>query len=294
MITRFVPVLLLASSLLALLPVAAAPPTVQLIVPSYDYTPLPVEATLGMGIANNRAIVGTYIYGKQYGYLRRPNGHFSSPIDVQRAIETIASGINNAGVVCETFDEGGPHHGFFFDGSTYTQFDLPGYASTYVTGENDAGDFVGYVDDGNGVVTGFVSIGGVITTFTVPGNTYVFPQAINNLGEIAGYYGDLPPHGFFRDAAGALTYPIDYPGAKDTHIYGLNDGGLMVGDYGTLSFERFAMVVQNLKHFVSYDYPDESEHATLFRGVNNSNLISGFYANSDGSATHAFIAHFGR
>jgi hypothetical protein len=118
----------------------------------------------------------------------------------------------------------------------------------------------------------------------------VYPQAINDLGQIAGYYDNGADHGFFRDADGTLFYPLDYPGAKSTRIRGLNDGGLMVGDYGTLSFEDFAFVLKNRIHFLSYDYPDEGEHITVFGGVNNSGVISGFFQDVSGRGTHAFIA----
>src|SRR2546423_15607014 len=74
MFTRFIPALLLASSLLVSVPAASADPGVRLIVPSYDYTPGHAEATLGAAIANNRTIVGTYVFhGQDVGYLILPD-----------------------------------------------------------------------------------------------------------------------------------------------------------------------------------------------------------------------------
>lgn len=293
MFTRCIVSLLLASSSLISLPLASAG-TIRLLVPRYDYTPGRAEATLGTSISNNETIVGIYVFhGQDVGYLITPDHRFGPSVAVPGALYTLANGVNNAGLVCGTFFMDAAEHGFLFDGSTYTTFDMPGALHTNLTGVNDAGDFVGFALNG-GPATPFVSVGGVVTSFTIPGATEVYAQAINNLGQIAGYYGGSGvEHGFFRDADGTLAYPLDYPGAKGTRIHGLNDGGLMVGDYGTVGFEDFAFVLKNRVRFISYDYPDEGEHFTIFGGVNNAGVISGFFQDFSGGGTHAFIARVG-
>ena len=57
--------------------------------------------------------------------------------------------------------------------------------------------------------------------------------SINNSNEIAGSYLDSASitHGFFRDASGALTFPIDFPGASSTFPFGINDQGIIIGRY---------------------------------------------------------------
>jgi hypothetical protein len=52
-----------------------------------------------------------------------------------------------------------------------------------------------------------------------------FGQGINNLDEIVGLYADsaLIKHGFFRNAAGTLTVPIDFPGSATSQLNGIND-----------------------------------------------------------------------
>ena len=289
MITRLIPVLLLGSSFFIPLPAAWAVPTIQLIVPSYDYTPGNAFATIAQGIANDGTVAGAYssIHVPEASYTRLTNGRFSRPIIVPGGSFTTAFGINNSGVVIGTFISDATH-GFFFDGTTYTQFDLPGYANTYIFGENDAGDFVGVAIDAGGVDTGYISVGGVITTFTIPGASEVDPRGINSLGQVAGYYfANSIQHGFFRDADGTLTYPIDFPGARTTTIFGLNDRGSMVGTYGDLADTQHAFVLRNGTRFVPYDHPDGS--ATFFAGVNNSGFICGYYSDTSGSS-HAFIA----
>ena len=294
LLIRFSPLLLLGASLLASLPVASADPTIQLIVPSYDYTPGRAKATLATAIADDYRVVGTYANSHvvQDSYLRLANGRFSRPISVPGAAFTTASGINTAGLVCGTSISNGSH-GFFFDGTTYTQYDLPGNVETNVTGENNAGDFVGVANDGQGVRTNFINVAGVITTFTIPGFSDVSPIAINNLGQIAGHYTAGAQHGFFRDADGTLTYPIDYPLAgASTEILGLNDQGLMVGTYYVGSGPLHAFVIKDRTHFISYDYPGGA--ATVFGGINNSNAICGYYTDAVSGFYHAFIARLSR
>lgn len=316
MVHRLIALLLLGSSLLvpALAPAAG---TIQLIVESYDYTPGNAENTEGAGIANNNTSVGQYNHNATYGsFTRSKKGRFSRPILFPGATVTNATGINISGLVCGSFDvnvRGMPQdkkragfpdrleniivtHGFFFDGSIYTQFDLPGSDNTYVTAVNDAGDFCGYGSTMEGFNTGFVNIGGVLTAFSGPSGATITPMGINNLGQIVGYYNTpTAAKGFYREADGTLTYPIVYPNALYTTLTGINDAGLIVGFYTKVGFVTSGMVVQNFNLFTSYDHPDATNNLTYFGGVNNSNLISGFYqVDASGSGNHAFIARFGR
>ena len=295
MMTRFIPLFLLGASLLNPLPGKLLAQTIQLIVPSYDY-PGP-RITAGEGIANNGIVVGTYVAtGKVNGFYRTPRGRFSDTILVPNSITTMPRGINIAGVVCGTFVDRATtkDHGFFFDGNTYTQYDVPGAVHTDITGENDAGDFVGYYTTDPYAVIGFINAGGVFTTFSI-GSGETFPQAINNLGQVAGYYGGVDNGiGFFRDADGTVTAPIAYPDAKSTLLYGLNDHGVMVGAWEDLGFKTHALVRSQTNQFLSYDYPDAQFPFIMFRGINNSNLISGYIQDPSAGATHGVIARIGR
>jgi hypothetical protein len=293
MITRFVPLFLLGASLLAHFPKNLVAQTIELVVPSFDY-PGP-RITAGQGIGNNGIVVGTYVAtGKLNGFYRLPRGRFSDTILVPNSIETTPRGINLAGVVCGTFVLGGTFpssHGFFFDGHAYTQYDVPGAEDTNITGENDAGDFTGWYDDGS-LDHGFINIGGVLTKFDSPGSYTTFPQAINNLGQIAGY--DAAYRGFFRDADGTVTSSITYPGAKATYIYGLNDHGLMVGSWEDFGYVTHAFVRSKTGQFISYDYPDDQFPTVVFSGINNSNLISGYIVDPSIGGSHGIIARIGR
>ena len=312
MITRLIALLgLLAAAS------AASAGSIQLVVPTYDYTIGKAENTAGYGISNTGTAVGQYNYHLTYGsFTRLKNGRFSKPILFPGALTTDALSVNTSGLVAGSFEvlvhgmapekkhAGAPDqpentivtHGFFFDGHTYTQFDLPGSDNTYITGVNDAGDFCGYGSTMEGFNTGFVSIGGVVTTFSGPTDNTISPLAINNLDQIVGYYGDpINAKGFYRAADGTLTYPISYPISKYTTLTGINDAGLMVGWYTDVGLTTHGLVVQNFTTFTSYEHPDATNHLTYFGGVNNSNQINGFYqVDASGSGNHAFIARFGR
>jgi hypothetical protein len=301
-----------------MLATATAPAgTVTLVVPTYDYTPGKAENTEGYGIANNGTAGGQYNHKGTYGsFTRSQKGRFSRPILFPGAKTTDALGANTSGLVCGSFlvnvrgtsldnkragstdrpENIDVHHGFFFDGTTYTQFDLPDSDNTYVTGVNDAGDFCGYGETMAGFHTGFVSIGGVVTTFSGPNGVTISPLAINNLGQIVGYYNNPDfAKGFFRDADGTLTYPIEYPVAKYTTLTGINDAGLMVGSYTDVGLVTHGLVVKNFTELTSYEHPDATNNLTYFGGINNNNLINGYYqVDPFGSGNHAFIARFGR
>jgi hypothetical protein len=316
MIIRLLSLLSLSSAILAS-EVAPAAGTITLVVPTYDYTPGKAENTEGYGIANNGTAVGQYNHNATYGsFTRSQKGRFSRPILFPGADVTDATGINISGLVCGSFDvnvrgmlqdkQGASFpdkpeniivtHGFFFDGSTYTQFDLPGFDNTYVTGVNDAGDFCGYGSTMEGFHTGFVSIGGVVTTFSGPSGATISPLAINNLDQIVGYYNNPDTaKGFFRDAGGTLTYPIVYPNSQYTTLTGINDAGLIVGWYTSLGLVTSGLVVQNFTLFTTYNHPDATNNLTYFGGVNNNNQINGYYqVDASGSGNHAFIARLGR
>jgi uncharacterized membrane protein len=262
----------------------AGAPTFQLVaVYDYHYPNYPPITTFGGAIANNGTAVGVFTSSRLNGtqsYERFANGRFSAPIIFPAAPGSItyAEGINNAGLICGYFSPPNEIHGFFYDGQTYTQYDVPGADDTFLFGLNDAGDFIGYYYTGNPQVqTAFVSIGGTITPIEIPGVSIVSPSAINNLGQIVGYYIDpVNPtlvHGFFRDADGTLIYPLDYPGSRTSALFGLNDKGQIVGSWDDSNFTQHGLYLTLPNHFSSYDSPTGT---TVFHGINKLGRISGY------------------
>ena len=222
------------SALLLTIATASAGPSVKVVVPQLDFPTAGYSNTSAVGVSNNGAVVG-WVHdpsGLSVLFERLPGGGYATPVGFPGATATYAYGVNNSNLICGQISKGDPLvHGFFYDAATgiFTQYDVPGRVGTVVLGINDAGDFCGST-----VSSAFVSRGGSLVEFAIPGAAYTEPDAINNLGQVVGSYSltrSNQIHGFFRDADGTLTYPLDYPGAVFTQPGGLNDNGLMSGKY---------------------------------------------------------------
>lgn len=286
--------LLAFSALLLTIATAAAGPTVRVLVPQLDYPGADYTSTSTTAVSNNGTVVGWVRdpSGLAVLFERLPGSGYTTPVGFPHARATYACGVNISNLVCgwcEVAD--GSAHGFFYDPATatFTRYDLPDRVGTRVTGLNDAGDFCGSTDS-----SGFVSIGGALVEFSVPGSDLVFPVAINNLGQVVGSY-RLPRssqlHGFFRDADGTLTYPMDFPGAIYTQIMGLNDNGLIAGNYN-LDDDPIAhgFVRQLQGHSISFDVA--GDFGPFLGNINNTGLMVGSYYLSSDSQGHSFLARF--
>ena len=163
-------------------------------------------------------VVGEFIdsSGVTRGFVRFSDGSFSDPIvDPNDTVGfTEGRGINNSRTVAGDYViSDGTLHSFFLSGGTFTEYDVPGAVQTNLLSINDAGDFTGGFDpDGSGIFQAFVSVGGTLTSFSVPGAVLTFAYEINNSKQLmVGYYIDASVilHGYYRDASGALHFPID-------------------------------------------------------------------------------------
>jgi len=263
------------------------------VVATFDYPREGATQTVGWAIANTGLSVGDFRLPNNdiVSYERTPNGRFSHPLSFPGAIVTAAQGIDVSGVVCGSMDLASITHGFFYDGQTYTQYDAPSSTFTFIVGENDKGDFVGTAEISENP-TAFASLAGVFTTFTVPGAVDTYPSGINNASQIVGSYDDVyGSHGFFRDADGTFTFPIDFPGATDTYLNGINDRGNIVGIWYNNGGGASAFVFQLPNRFTSFEYVGAV--STVFRGINNMGLIAGSYVDST-YINHGLIARVGR
>jgi hypothetical protein len=129
------------------------------------------------------------------------------------------------------FVTGGPG----FTSPTFTGINslLPANTNSQATGVNDAGEVVGFYQEGpntSPVFTGFVDKAGSVTPLEFPGATSTQALGVNDLGEIVGDYvtGGVM-HGFL-DNAGTFT-TLDPTGSTATTINGINDSGTVVGFY---------------------------------------------------------------
>ena len=285
--------LLSFSALLLTIVTASARPSVKVVIPQLDYPNGSYHATAATGIWNNGAVVGSVRDSRGVPMLfeRLPGGGFSAPVGFPEASATYPNGVNSSNLICGWFTKGPLVHGFFYDPATgtFSQYDVPGEVG--LSGINDVGDFCGWTDS-----SAFVSRGGSLVEFGVPGAVYTHPTAINNLGQVVGSYQPTHSnqvHGFFRDADGTLTYPLDYPDAVITEINGLNDNGLMSGIYNLPgdTFVAHGFVRQLAGRSISFDVGD-GLYWTNVQGINNSGLIAGSYQSASDSQVHSFLARF--
>lgn len=161
----------------------AAPPTIELVVPDYEYPGEGFTNTFGRGIANNGTIVGqvTTPSFAIVSFERFADGQFSPTFAFPGAQATYALGANSSNLICGYYytSSSSSHHGFFYDGVAFTQYDVPGATDTDVTGINDAGDFCGYYRDSViGPETAFINVGDTLVTFTVPGANAAYARAV--------------------------------------------------------------------------------------------------------------------
>ena len=217
-------------------------PQHALLIANGQYTPLDASGVLGAnfsrayGINNLKQIVGTYVddQGIQHGFLLN-NGVLTN-IDFPTGIATDAVDINDSGVIVgDFFDAANVLHGFVWRAGVFRQIDAPGAADTQATGINTQGDIVGSWDtdaatQGHGFLlsnTGqFVSID---VPAAAPQSTSVL--GINDHRQIVGTYTDTggTPHGFV--AMGNQIISVDAPGAGTTGCWGINNAGVIAGNY---------------------------------------------------------------
>lgn len=261
---------------------------------NFDY-PGDGNSTTPFGINRRGDISGRYLdtSGVTRGFVRFRNGSLSRPIvepnDTGNLTE--ANDINNAHTIVGDFltSVDNANHGFLLSGGVFTQFDVAGAISTFVMGINDAGDFVGGFVSDTQPEEAFVNLAGVTTTFAIPGAINTFATRINGLDEVVGQYTDSAAvvHGFFRNAAGELTFPIDFPAPGATVLYGINRRGWMVGRYTDTLGVDHGFFLQMPNTFVEFDYPGAS--GTSLNGINDSGVIAARYADSAG-IRYGFVA----
>jgi hypothetical protein len=266
------------------------------VITTFDY-PGTGNLTLPQKINERGDIVGEFIdsNGVTRGFVRFSDGSFSDPIvDPNDTVGfTEGRGINNSRTVAGDYlISDGTLHSFFLSGSTFTEYDVPGTVQTNLLSINDAGDFTGGFDpDGSGIFQAFVSVGGTLTSFSVPEALSTFAYEINNSKQLTvGYYIDssgVTLHGYYRDANGALHFPIDPSGSVTTVLFGLNSRNWVVGRYLDSVGVTHGLFFVPPDRFFTFDYPESN--FTSLNGINDQGFICGRYVDASGIA-HGFIA----
>jgi uncharacterized membrane protein len=265
------------------------------VITTFDY-PGTGNNTLPQKINERGDIVGEFIdpTGVVRGFIRFSDGTFSAPIvDPNDTVGfTEGRGINNSRTVAGDYAiSDGTLHSFLLSGSTFTEYDVPGAVQTNLLGINDPGDLTGGFDpDGSGVFQAFIDRGGTLTSFSVPGALSTFAYEINNNKKlVVGYFIDSAGilHGYYRDANGALHFPIDPPGSVGTVLFGLNNRNFVVGRYADSAGVTHGLFFVPPDSFFTFDFPGSA--FTSLNGISSQGNICGRYVDAAGIA-HGFIA----
>jgi hypothetical protein len=263
------------------------------VITTFDF-PGTGNSTLPQKINERGDVVGIFLDSNlvSRGFVRFSDGSFSAPIvDPNDTVGfTEGRGINNSRTVDGDYVGGDNElHSFFLSNGTFTQYDVPGALETNLLSINDAGDFTGGFDpDGSGIFQAFVSVGGTLTSFSVPGAASTFAYETNNSNQlVVGYYILGVLHGYYRDANGALHFPIDPSGSVATVLFGLNDRNWVVGRYADASGVTHGLFFVPPNNFFTFDYPGSA--FTSLNGINDQGFICGRYVDASGIA-HGFLA----
>ena len=206
------------------------------------------------GINNNDTIVGTYMVNietpPQYGGYPQGfqyQGGVYNQITYPGAPSTWAHGINDSGTIvgANDIDPTNYRHAFVKNGVNFQSLDILGAFQSGANGINNSGQIVGFIDNSTNTLVAyhgfFRDSGGNATQLDFPSASATWAMAINNMGQIVGSYYDTVTysqgggwslsgeHGFLLNNSVYLS--IDFPGAVDSQLNGINDDGWLVGTY---------------------------------------------------------------
>jgi len=265
------------------------------VITTFDY-PGTGNLTLPQKISERGDIVGEFIdsSGVVRGFVRFSDGSFSAPIvDPNDTVGfTEGRGINNSGTVDGDYvGADGFVHSFLLSGGTFTEYDVPGTVQTNLLSINDNGDLTGAFDpDGSGIFQAFIDHGGTITSYSVPGAAGTLAYEMNNNKKLTvGYYIDASGilHGQYRDANGALNFPIDPTGSVATVLFGVNNRNWVAGRYADSAGVTHGLLFVPPDSFTTFDYPGSA--FTSLNGISSQGNICGRFVDASGIA-HGFIA----
>src|SRR5881394_2117493 len=266
------------------------------VITTFDYPGTGIVTTSPQKINERGDIVGEYIdsSGVTRGFVRFSDGTFSAPIvDPNDTVGfTEGRGINNPGTVDGDYvGSDGFVHSFLLSGGTFTEYDVPGTVQTNLLSINNSGTLTGAFDpDGSGIFQAFIDRRGTITSYSVPGAAGTLAYEMNNNKKLTvGYYIDASAilHGQYRDANGALHFPIDPSGSVGTVLFGDNNRNWVVGRYADASGVTHGLFFVPPNNFFTFDFPGPT--FTSLNGISSQGNITGRYVDASGIA-HGFIA----
>ncbi len=285
---------------------------------TYSYqsfnVPHPTKSnTYALSINNRGAVIGSmdfdrYEHGRVgqavRGFKLDADGVFQYPIiDPNDGLfVTVPTGVNDYGVIVGHYgDAQGVYHGFILNNGAFTTIDINGGPSTWVSGINDSGDFVGeYGTDPLEPQNGFISRGGVISAVAVPGATATVPFAIATDGSVVGITGYhnqewifvMGPKGNFKrfQIAGA-SYQAAYAINNEVHLIAGTYIDTSNGYHG-FTYDYLSQAAQDAPDGATVavntiDYPGETE--MFLTGLNGSGKIAGWAITQASGRAFGFI-----
>lgn len=175
---------------------------------------------------------------------------------------------------------------------SFQLFKLNGYA-TVPTRIDHFGNVVGWAYDSHNDTIGFIryAANAQIVRYSVPNSTVTQLYDRNSSGMMVGTFQDTAGnwHGFVL-YNGTVTQ-VDHPGAAGTSLNGINDNGVMVGDYWTPSNHNYVGFVLNAGTFTAFVYPNSEW--TVPQGINNSGEITGAYGTMVSPNWNGFVLQNG-
>ena len=246
-----------------------------------------------------------------HSYIRTSNGTLTE-FDPPNSIGSDAFCINDNGAVAGGLLDANGRHGFVREADgTFSVIDPTGTASevnlVIPSQINSGGAVAGYYSDTNSVYHGFLrDSSGAITILDAPGagtatDTGTEIADINTggvivgaiaVGVVNGVIGTT--HSFMRAADGTYTF-FDPPQAVSSFTEGINDNGVIAGEYRDGNLVRHGYIRQADGSFISFDEPNAAQVPTTGvnigtdpRRINLRGEIVGLYSDSAG-VRHAFI-----
>ena len=125
-------------------------------------------------------------------------------------------------------------NGFLYQDGAYTTVDNPYAVHTIFGGSGDSGNVATiWQDIIDGKWKGAIYVEGAFVPTLLPaGVSDVMPSDVHNVGQHAGYFSfqsQSTRHGYISDSITGEFTLVDYPGAVQTNVYGLNDVGRSCG-----------------------------------------------------------------
>jgi hypothetical protein len=147
---------------------------------------------------------------------------------------------------------------------------------------DDKGDFVGAVFPGTPVEVPFIDKAGILNTLNMPSTSAEADSSNNQESVVVGDFQDSAGafHGYVYNTANVHFTTTDFPGATGTFILGVNNAGVLSGNYTDDDSVPQHGFVRVQSHWLSYDYPGAVWTSLIH--INDSNTIVGSYHDTNG------------